>query len=111
MPKIEKKSAKPINMFISVFKKGYEGVICINCRLEIKQTQFNTMTFDDKAKDWDNNSRFVERAKILAEEIKSSIHPNTSMDALDLGCGTGLLSYFLKDDFRSITFNRNGVCP
>jgi len=61
------------------------------------------MTFDDKAKDWDNNPQFIVRAKILAEDIRTIIQPKQNMNALDLGCGTGLLSYFLKDDFGSIT--------
>lgn len=67
-----------------------------------KQTSFRPMTFDDKAKDWDSNPGFVERAHIIASAIKTAIQAPKCMNALELGCGTGLLSYFLKDDFGQI---------
>lgn len=60
-------------------------------------------TFDDKAKEWEKNPLMVERALILAKEIKEFIKPNKTMTALDFGCGTGLLSFFLKDTFKNIT--------
>lgn len=61
------------------------------------------MTFDDKAKDWDKNSANIERALVLAREIIDFTKPTTGMNAFEYGCGTGLLSYFMKDDFKSIT--------
>lgn len=61
------------------------------------------MSFDQEAQDWDKDPKKVERAKIIANEIKTFIRPNRKLDAFEFGCGTGLLSYFLKDDFKTIT--------
>ncbi|WP_457616195.1 class I SAM-dependent DNA methyltransferase [Lutibacter sp.] len=61
--------------------------------------------FDKKAENWDNDPLKVERAKIIAKEIKRYLNPNKNWTALEFGCGTGLLSYFLKDSFKSITLS------
>ncbi len=61
------------------------------------------MGFDNEAKDWDKDIKKVERAKIFAKEIIDFIKPDKNMKALEFGCGTGLLSYELKDCFNSIT--------
>lgn len=61
------------------------------------------MSFDDEARNWDNDAAKVERARLLANEIRNFIKPDGSTNAFELGCGTGLLSFFLKDDFKSIT--------
>ncbi len=60
------------------------------------------MHFDDKAKEWDNNPEFIERAKLLSIEIKKFINLTGNLTALDYGCGTGLLSRQLKNDFKKI---------
>ena len=61
------------------------------------------MHFDEQAKDWDNDPKKTERAIIIAKEIMEFI-PATSLNkALEFGCGTGLLSFQLKDFFKSIT--------
>src|SRR4030042_6411356 len=59
--------------------------------------------FDDRAREWDNDPAKKERAHILANEMKSFLKLDKSMRAFELGCGTGLLSYFLRDTFKSIT--------
>jgi len=59
--------------------------------------------FDKKAKEWENDPMKVDRAFILANEIKDYLKPDISMTAFELGCGTGLLGYFLRDFFQSIT--------
>ena len=59
--------------------------------------------FNDKAKEWDNDPMKLDRAFILANEVKDYLKPDTSMNAFELGCGTGLLGYFLRDSFHSIT--------
>ncbi len=59
--------------------------------------------FDKRAQNWDNDLMKVERANTFAKEIFHIIQPNKSMNALEFGCGTGLLSYQLKDDFKTIT--------
>jgi 2-polyprenyl-3-methyl-5-hydroxy-6-metoxy-1,4-benzoquinol methylase len=60
-------------------------------------------SFDEQAKDWDKDPMKIERAEKLAVEIRKHIQPKANMTALDFGCATGLLSFFLKDDFQSIT--------
>lgn len=65
------------------------------------------MSFDKDAKDWDKDPKKVERAKIFAKEINDFIKPNGVMKAMEFGCGTGLLSYELKEAFHSITLVDN----
>jgi predicted TPR repeat methyltransferase len=67
----------------------------------------STKYFDDKAKEWENDPVKIERAFILANEIKDFLKPDNSMTAFEYGCGTGLLGYFLRDSFRSITLADN----
>lgn len=59
--------------------------------------------FDDKAANWDNDPKKVERARIFAGEIITYLSKKNELSALDFGCGTGLLSFFLKDQFQKIT--------
>ncbi|MCX6230140.1 MAG: class I SAM-dependent methyltransferase [Bacteroidetes bacterium] len=61
------------------------------------------MTFDEKAKTWDDNPLFIERAKTIADEIRNFVKPAKTAEAFEYGCGTGLLSYFLQEDFANIT--------
>lgn len=59
--------------------------------------------FDQQAKEWDNDPKKTERAIIIAKEMTDFIMPNKTMNAFEFGCGTGLLSYQLKDSFKTIT--------
>ncbi|MEN8125165.1 MAG: class I SAM-dependent methyltransferase [Bacteroidota bacterium] len=59
--------------------------------------------FDKKAQSWDNDIIKVERAISFAKEIIDFINPEKSMNALEFGSGTGLLSFQLKDNFNTIT--------
>ncbi|MCX6155276.1 MAG: class I SAM-dependent methyltransferase [Candidatus Kapabacteria bacterium] len=61
------------------------------------------MNFDEKAINWDAKLEHTERAQILAAEIRQIIQPNPQMTAFEFGCGTGLLSFSLKNDFKKIT--------
>ncbi|MFA6403009.1 MAG: class I SAM-dependent methyltransferase [Salinivirgaceae bacterium] len=61
------------------------------------------MSFDEKAKDWDNDPKKVERAEILAKKIAEFAKGKNLKKAFEFGCGTGLLSFFLKDNFTEIT--------
>jgi len=63
--------------------------------------------FDKQAKDWDKNPTKAERAAVFANEIIDFIKPNPTYNALEFGCGTGLLSYQLKDAFKTITLADN----
>ena len=60
------------------------------------------MKFDDEAKEWDN-ARRIERAVVIADEIRKSLGDTKDKSALEFGCGTGLISFNLKDDFKDIT--------
>lgn len=61
------------------------------------------MSFDDKALNWDKDPQKIERASIIANGIREIIKPDGTSNALEFGCGTGMLSYFLRNDFKSIT--------
>ena len=51
--------------------------------------------FANKSKTWDMNSKRVQNAKGIAELIVNNIKLNKSMEIMDFGAGTGLLSYFV----------------
>ena len=59
--------------------------------------------FDSKAREWDANPVFVERGRKIAEAIRAQVALKQNMQALDYGCGTGLLSFPLKDGLGHIT--------
>lgn len=59
--------------------------------------------FDDQAKTWDDNPEKQHRAQVFAKAIIECIQPNGSEHALEFGCGTGLLSFALKEAFKTIT--------
>jgi ubiquinone/menaquinone biosynthesis C-methylase UbiE len=59
--------------------------------------------FDEQARDWDSDIKKVERARAVAQAMRSAIPMARSMRALEYGCGTGLLSFELKDDLGQIT--------
>ncbi len=61
------------------------------------------MHFDTEAKNWDNDPKKTERAVAFAKEITNYIKPIENWNALEFGCGTGLLSFQLKNDFNTIT--------
>jgi ubiquinone/menaquinone biosynthesis C-methylase UbiE len=58
--------------------------------------------FDERAKDWDNDPAKVERAQAVANAMRARITFQPAMRALEYGCGTGLLSFALQQDFASI---------
>jgi ubiquinone/menaquinone biosynthesis C-methylase UbiE len=59
--------------------------------------------FDERAKDWDSDPKKVDRARAVADAIRAAVDIRPGMSAFEYGCGTGLLSFFLQDDFASIT--------
>lgn len=65
------------------------------------------MNFDEKAKDWDKDPARVERAEIFASEILKFLKNKKSLNALEFGSGTGLVSFSLKDRFQSIKLADN----
>jgi 2-polyprenyl-3-methyl-5-hydroxy-6-metoxy-1,4-benzoquinol methylase len=60
------------------------------------------MNFDEHALTWDNDPKKVERAKAVAGEIIRFLQPDQQLTALEFGCGTGSLSFELKDFFKTI---------
>ncbi len=51
--------------------------------------------FAHKSKSWDMNSKRVQNAKGIADLIVKNIKLDKSMELMDFGAGTGLLSYFV----------------
>jgi len=60
------------------------------------------MNFDEVAREWDNEMR-IERAKIVANKIKTTIRVGRDKQAMEFGCGTGLISFNLYNQFKNIT--------
>jgi len=58
--------------------------------------------FEDKSKSWDMNSKRVQNAKGIAELIVKNIKLDKSMEIMDFGAGTGLLSYFVAPYVKKI---------
>lgn len=56
-----------------------------------------------QAAQWDNDPQKVKRANAVAREIGRFFFTKKNNNALEFGCGTGLLSFELKDVFEHIT--------
>ncbi|HWR78111.1 MAG TPA: class I SAM-dependent methyltransferase [Thiobacillus sp.] len=65
-------------------------------------TKLDASHFDSKARQWDDNPLFRERGLMIAEAIRKAVPLHRRMNALDYGCGTGLLSFPLKDELGAI---------
>lgn len=59
--------------------------------------------FDERAKEWDSDPKRSERARAVADAIRKTISLSTNMNALEYGCGTGLLSFALQSELGCIT--------
>ena len=59
--------------------------------------------FDERAKDWDSDPKKVERARVVADAIRKAVPLSDTMNALEYGCGTGLLSFALQEELGKIT--------
>jgi ubiquinone/menaquinone biosynthesis C-methylase UbiE len=53
--------------------------------------------FDAKARQWDENPVFQTRADRIAAAIAAAVPLHAGMRALDYGCGTGMLSFPLRE--------------
>jgi ubiquinone/menaquinone biosynthesis C-methylase UbiE len=58
--------------------------------------------FDKEAAAWDNNPGRVKLANDVADAIIREVQPTSAMDALDYGCGTGLVTLRLQPLVRTI---------
>ncbi|HLO27538.1 MAG TPA: class I SAM-dependent methyltransferase [Anaerolineales bacterium] len=59
--------------------------------------------FDEQARDWDSDPDKVERARVIADAIRNTVPLSQDMNALEYGCGTGLLSFALQSELGQIT--------
>lgn len=59
--------------------------------------------FDSKAATWDENPERIRRANEIANAINSELDLSQIRTALEYGCGTGLLSFALKDGIDEVT--------
>jgi ubiquinone/menaquinone biosynthesis C-methylase UbiE len=62
-----------------------------------------TNDFDARAETWDDDPAKVERAQAVADEIVARVPLSRTMRALEYGCGTGLLSFMLRDRLVDVT--------
>jgi 2-polyprenyl-3-methyl-5-hydroxy-6-metoxy-1,4-benzoquinol methylase len=63
----------------------------------------NKRDFDKEAAQWDENPVRVKVANDVADAITLHVPLNTSMRAMDFGCGTGLLALRIAPLVRSVT--------
>lgn len=64
--------------------------------------QLDAAHFDAKARQWDENPVFRERGLKIADAIREAVPLHRQMRALDYGCGTGLLSFPLRDELGAM---------
>lgn len=65
-------------------------------------TKLDAAHFDSKARQWDDNPVFQERGLKIAQAIRQAVPLNRQMRVFDYGCGTGLLSFPLKDEVGAL---------
>jgi tRNA (cmo5U34)-methyltransferase len=65
--------------------------------------------FDIKALNWDQNPMIWDRASAIAGEIMRTLPLNKKMSALEIGAGTGVTSFILKDTLKEITLLDNSA--
>lgn len=58
--------------------------------------------FDLAASSWDSNSKRVQIAQSVVENIKKVINLNRDFEVLDYGCGTGLLGFGLSGFVKNV---------
>ncbi len=58
--------------------------------------------FDQKAVDWDKKKRRVELARAVSSAIKELLPEDQPLEAMEYGCGTGLVGLALAPKLRSL---------
>lgn len=64
--------------------------------------------FDEEAKEWDTPES-QERAENIADAINKQVHLSKKMSAFEYGCGTGQLSFELREKIGPITLADNST--
>ena len=59
--------------------------------------------FDNQARTWDENPVHLERSQAITRKMEEIIPLNINMNALELGAGTGILSFLLASKVGHIT--------
>lgn len=59
--------------------------------------------FNKAAATWEENPGRVKMAQNVAQAILGTIRPGPDMDVLDIGCGTGLVTFALQPHVRTVT--------
>jgi len=62
------------------------------------------INFDEAAKNWDSDIWKQIRASDVAKDMLKFLYNTQGMNALEYGCGTGLLGFYLLPYFKNITF-------
>lgn len=71
----------------------------------VEKVVLDAQHFDSKARQWDQNPVFIERANQIAAGIRAAVPLNTLMRALDYGSGSGLLSFPLRESLGHIVLS------
>lgn len=66
------------------------------------------MNFDFEAKNWENDGR-IARAKVISEEIDKWLGDKINNTAMEFGCGTGLITFNLRNKFKDIMMVDNSA--
>ncbi len=61
-----------------------------------------SFSFDERARTWDDAKK-IERAQKTAAGIRAAVPLSRDMNAFEHGCGTGLLSFELRNELGDIT--------
>jgi ubiquinone/menaquinone biosynthesis C-methylase UbiE len=69
----------------------------------MKKTESTKTNFDVKAASWDNDPKRIKRAGEIADAMIRTMRPAKGMDAMDFGCGSGLITLSLQPLVKSIT--------
>jgi ubiquinone/menaquinone biosynthesis C-methylase UbiE len=74
-----------------------------NTMFRENKTDTEKRNFDQEAVNWDQIPGRVKMTRDIAKSLIREVHLTSSMDVLDFGCGTGLLTLAIQPFIRSIT--------
>jgi cyclopropane fatty-acyl-phospholipid synthase-like methyltransferase len=89
--------------FPGVVRWSYGGMMAIDRVRQRTDKGTGMSTFDEKAASWDDDPEKVERARVVAEAVRSAIELRRGDRLLDFGAGTGLLAQHLADHVGGLT--------